>query len=233
MQILDHSSSRLSRIPKKNIYIKLLKKSGEISRTRNTLIQSYSRCNSGRLFDFTSGEILTRNIRGISTQSSLEFRFGSEGIREVRIPGTLGRNFFFLFLFSFFFPSDWRVHLRFITARPIFRWWNPEVDVEGREKLKSHQRAIIVSSMSPTVPAKVKQFLLPYANDIALSLSLSLSLSPSPLFFVFVPVALCSLRRARYRRRTCVINPANFQQFVVIRNVYVEGKSKWNSTRII
>ena len=132
MQILDHSSSRLSRIPKKNIYIKLLKKSGEISRTRNALIQSYSRCNSGRLFDFTSGEILTRNIRGISTQSSLEFRFGPEGIREVRIPGTLGRNFFFLFLFSFFFSYG-------LTRSPSF--YHSAADISVMESRGGRGRA--------------------------------------------------------------------------------------------
>lgn len=68
-------------------------KPSEIPETRNVLIQSYSRSNSGRPFDFTSSEILTWNT--VFPGSSSEFRFLPEGIREVRIPGTPGRNFLF------------------------------------------------------------------------------------------------------------------------------------------
>lgn len=120
-------------------------------------------------------------------QSSSEFRFRPEGIREVRIPGTPGRNFFSFFpllLFFFFSYGLTRSFLALYHSAADISVMESGVDVEGqdgREKLKSHQRAIIVSSMSPTVPAKVKQFLLPYANDIALSLS-SFLRSRCPLF---------------------------------------------------
>lgn len=121
-------------------------------------------------------------------QSSSEFRFRPEGIREVRIPGTLGRNFFSFFSSSsFFFFFVWIDAFVFGALSQRGRYFGDgirggqEEGQDGREKLKSHQRAIIVSSMSPTVPAKVKQFLLPYANDIALSLS-SFLRSRSPLF---------------------------------------------------
>lgn len=40
-------------------------------------------------------------------QSSSEFRFRPEGIREVRIPGTPGRNFFSFFPLLLFFFLLW------------------------------------------------------------------------------------------------------------------------------
>ena len=62
--------------------------------------------------------------------------------------------------------------------------WALEGRTGSREKLKSHQRAIIVSSMSPTVPSKLNNFWSLNADDIALS----------PLFFTSVLVVLCFLR---------------------------------------
>lgn len=68
--------------------------------------------------------------------------------------------------------------------------------------------------MSPTDPAKVKQFLQPYAHDIALFL-FPFSSPSFPLSFVpFVVLDIAG--------RTCVAQPANFRQFVVIRTVYDE-----------
>lgn len=118
-----------------SISLKLLElasteKPSEIPETRNVLIQSYSRSNSGRPFDFTSSEILTWNT--VFPGSSSEFRFLPEGIREVRILGTPGRNFLFFIMVrrGTFVFSALSLHDRY-SGDGI--WLN----VEGRTGVKS------------------------------------------------------------------------------------------------
>lgn len=113
--------------------------------------------------------------------------------------------------------------------RPIFRRWNSTpTSGGGREKLKSHQRAIIVSPGVVRHPAKVKQFAGPYTDDdddVTFSLFRARVL---PHFFCTlanpVPSAVIAADSRGYtcrQRRPC---PKTFdeveQRFVVLHNVY-------------